>query len=148
MSNTVSIRPQTSPAWSADKALRFPAAVFLYAAAGVHLPLIREHLHEAPYIGWLFIALAVTAAALATALLLRDSLVLWLLTAAASASAITAYVLSRSVGLPQIPDDIGDWSDPRGVAALAVESAALVLAVGALSAQVRRGPRRSAGPLP
>lgn len=109
-------------------ALRFPAAVLLLSNAAVHLPLVREHLHEAPYIGVLFIALSVTATALAVILLVGDSTPAWAATFAISVATIAAYVVSRSVGLPQMPDDIGNWLEPLGIAALVVEAGAAGLA--------------------
>ncbi len=36
------------------------ASFLLLVAAGTHVPLIEDHLEEAPYVGWLFIALCVT----------------------------------------------------------------------------------------
>jgi negative regulator of sigma E activity len=51
--------------------------------------------------------------------------------------AVAAYVLSRSVGLPQIGDDVGDWADPLGVVAVAAE-VTLVIG-GVLAASGRHG---------
>jgi len=42
--------------------------------------------------------------------------------------AIAGYVLSRSVGLPQIEDHVGDWLDPWGV--VAVTSEAVLIGLG------------------
>jgi hypothetical protein len=105
---------------------RWPAAAALSATAAIHMTLVPEHLHEAPYAGALFIALS--AAALATAMLLSatDHDVVWLATAALSLGALGAYFLSRSVGLPSMSDDIGDWANPLGVAALACETLTLI----------------------
>lgn len=36
-------------------------------------------------------------------------------------AAVVAFLASRTVGLPQIHDDIGNWSEPLAVPALAVE---------------------------
>ncbi|MGH3261203.1 MAG: hypothetical protein ACRDNS_04320, partial [Trebonia sp.] len=54
----------------------------------------------------------------------------WASTAFVGAIAILAYVLSRSVGLPQIHDDIGHWADPLGIVAI-VGEAVMVLAAAA-----------------
>ncbi len=40
------------------------ASLLLLVAAGTHVPLIQAHLQEAPYIGWLFIALTAVCIAL------------------------------------------------------------------------------------
>jgi hypothetical protein len=101
---------------------RWPAAAALSATAAIHMTLVPEHLHEAPYAGGLFIALS--AAALATAMVLSatDHELVWLAAIAISLGALVAYFLSRSVGLPSMSDDIGDWANPLGVAAVACEA--------------------------
>jgi hypothetical protein len=46
--------------------------------------------------------------------------------AAISLGALVAYFLSRSVGLPSMSDDIGDWANPLGLAAVACEALTLI----------------------
>ncbi len=106
--------------------LRWPAAACLAATAAIHMTLVPEHLREAPYAGALFIALS--AAALAGALLLMavDHELVWTGAAALCLAAILSYVLSRSVGLPSMSDDIGDWLNQLGIAAVACETAAVM----------------------
>lgn len=112
--------------------LRFPAAALLLAVAGIHVPIIGQHLREAPYIGALFILLAILSTMLAVLLVTCDSAAVWLAAAAVAIAAIVAYVLSRSTGLPQIGDDIGNWFDPLGIVALTVETLAAVTAIRVL----------------
>jgi len=118
-------RPLRSP-------LRWLAAATLVASGAVHIPVIPMHLEEAPYIGYLFIALTAVCFAIAVAVLLVDSVVVWAAGGVVTALAVIAYVLSRTVGLPQIADDIGNWTDPLGVAAIAAETVTVLLAVVAL----------------
>jgi hypothetical protein len=103
--------------------LRLPGAGALLIAGAVHVPPVPEHLHEAPYIGVLFIGLAVACAVLAALLARRDSAAIWVVTTVLAAAAAFAYVVSRTVGLPEIHDDIGNWTDPLGVVALTTETA-------------------------
>jgi hypothetical protein len=105
---------------------RWPAAAALSATAAIHMTLVPNHLREAPYAGALFIALS--AAALATAMMLSatDHELVWLAAGAISIGALVAYFLSRSVGLPSLSDDIGDWANPLGLAAVACEALTLV----------------------
>jgi hypothetical protein len=56
--------------------------------------------------------------------------------AGATGTSIVAYVLSRSVGLPQIGDDIGNWLDPLGIAALSAEALTAVPALWTLGARM------------
>jgi hypothetical protein len=51
-----------------------------------------------------------------------------------SAGPLLGYVLSRGPGLPDYDDDLGNWTEPLGVASLVVESALLVLALTVLIA--------------
>jgi hypothetical protein len=54
-------------------------------------------------------------------------------------AALVAYVLSRTIGLPQIRDDVGNWTEPWGIAAVAVESLLLVLSLAVLLGSRREG---------
>jgi hypothetical protein len=113
---------------------RWPAAAALSATAAIHMTLVPEHLREAPYAGALFIALS--AAALATAILLSatDHELVWLAAVAISLGALVAYFISRSVGLPSMSDDIGDWVNPLGLAAVVCEMLVLVCWLGRAAA--------------
>src|SRR5690242_14947110 len=106
-----------SPHW------RWPTAVALTATACIHIALVPAHLHEAPYAGALFIALSTAALSVAILLLTSNHQLAWLGAAALSLTALLAYVISRSVGLPSLADDIGDWLNPLGVAATLSETA-------------------------
>ena len=107
--------------------LRWPAAACLAATAAIHMTLVPDHLREAPYAGALFIALS--AAALAGALLLMavDHELVWTGAAALCLAAVLSYILSRSVGLPSMSDDVGDWLNRLGIAAVACETAAVMI---------------------
>ena len=48
---------------------------------------------------------------------------------------IVGYVLSRTTGLPQSSDDIGNWSEPLGMASLFVEGSLVALASAVLVAR-------------
>ena len=117
--------------------LRWLAAVALAVSGAVHIPVIPMHLQEAPYIGCLFIALTVVCFVLAGVVLVVDSVAVWAVSGVVTALAVGAYVLSRSVALPQIGDDVGNWLEPLGVAAIAAEAATVILSLLAL--------RRTAG---
>ncbi|GGS25573.1 hypothetical protein [Deinococcus knuensis] len=55
-----------------------------------------------------------------------------LLGAVISAGAVLGYVLTRSVGLPGVRDDIGNWAEPAGTVPLLLEIAFVVLAAAVL----------------
>lgn len=108
---------------------RAAAVLALLVTSATHVPLIRMHLEEAPYVGWLFIALSVVAVLLAVVLLVADTPMAWAATGVVGAASILAFLISRTVGLPQIHDDIGNWSEPLGYPALTAEVIATVAAV-------------------
>ena len=116
------MKPTTSP----DQWL---ASLLLFVAAGTHIPLIHEHLEEAPYVGILFIALSVVCIGLGVAILFLDRPGVWLLSAAVCLAAVVAFLASRTVGLPQIGDDIGNWTEPLGFPAVAAEALLPLLAL-------------------
>jgi hypothetical protein len=98
--------------------------------AAAHVPVTREHLTEAPYVGWSFIALEIAAVTLAYVLVLRDTRRAWAAAAVLPTLAILGYALTRSVALPQIGDDVGNWTEPLGVVALSAEALLAILALG------------------
>lgn len=117
--------------------LRWPAAALLLLTAAVHVPLVPDHLEEAFYVGVLFIALAVVCVALSVVVVVHDSAVVWTVCGLVALLALVAFLASRTVGLPELGDDVGNWSDPLGFPALVSE--ALTLAIAAIVV------RRSAG---
>lgn len=104
-------------------------------AAASHVPLIPEHLREVPYLGWAFVAFVVVSAATAVAALTVRSLHLLTIIGVLNAGAIGAYVLSRTVGLPGMSDDIGKWTEPWSIPALTAECIAIAAALAAMRSQ-------------
>lgn len=109
--------------------LALPAAATAEVAAVAHVPLIRSHLQEAPYVGVLFVGLVLALTVVAILLVVADREVVWLAAAVLPGSAVLAYVLSRTTGLPQLGDDVGNWTEPLGVVALTAELLTVALAL-------------------
>ena len=107
---------------------RWPAAAAALTIAAAHVPITHEHLSEAPYIGWSFVALEIVAVVLAVALIAQDTRTVWRAAVAVPALAIAAYLMTRSVALPQIRDDQGNWTEPLSFVALTAEVLLLVIA--------------------
>ena len=122
----------TSPA-------QWAASALLVVAAATHIPLIQDHLEEAPYVGWLFIALSVVCLVLAVAILFVDSPGVWVVSGAVCLAAVVGFLASRTIGLPQIGDDVGNWTEPLGFPAVVSE----VLMVALAWVHLRRLPERS-----
>lgn len=109
---------------------RWPAAATGLVIVAAHIPVTPMHLSEAPYIGWSFVALEVAMAVLAVALLLRDTPLVWLAAGVVPTLAIAAYALTRSVAMPQIADDVGNWTEPLGVVSVLAEAVLVAMVMG------------------
>jgi hypothetical protein len=59
-------------------------------------------------------------------LLSADTTAVWAWTGIVAVLALLGYLLSRTVGLPQIGDDIGNWGEPLGVVCIVAEAVMLV----------------------
>ena len=110
-----------------DFVTRAIGVVGLAGIALIHLLDSLSKFKETPYVAWLYVALMVGSVVVAAGLVhLRDRRV-WLGAGLLAASAIAGYVVSRTTGLPNATDDIGNWGEPLGVASLFVEGVVLVL---------------------
>ncbi|HET7901700.1 MAG TPA: hypothetical protein VFL59_10975 [Candidatus Nanopelagicales bacterium] len=96
--------------------------------AAVHIPVAAEHVGGPRYLLLGFDALVLVSAALAASLLVRVTRATLLAAVLTSVAAISAYVVSRSYGLPLEDDDIGDWANTLGVVAVLAEASVLVAA--------------------
>jgi hypothetical protein len=120
---------------------RWPLAAAAAVAAAAHIPVIGEHLAEAPYMGVLFVLLTGACFALGAAALMRDSRAVYAASAGTCALAIVGYAATRLVAFPMLADDVGNWFEPLGVVSIASE--AIVVAC-ALTGLQRRNVRDSA----
>jgi hypothetical protein len=124
---------------------RWPATLFLLVNAAIHLYLAPMHLIEAPYIGALFIALSAACIILAVLLTFLDNTLVWTATGTISLLALIAFLISRTIGLPQIGDDIGNWTDPLGYPNMVVEILTVTVAIAVLRSWRLRTPGRRSG---
>jgi hypothetical protein len=108
--------------------LRIPLTAALIVAGAAHIPVTGEHLEEAPYVGWLFVAFTVASFALAAAIAVRPRSSLLLASAALCGGAVLAYAATRLVAFPQIADDVGNWFESWGVVSVLSELGAVAVA--------------------
>ena len=117
-----------------DGVARGAAVVALAAVGLIHLLDIPGKFQETPYMAWLYVGL-ITGCVLTAAALVRGSDPrAWAAAALLPLGAIAGFTLTRTVGLPQATEDIGNWSEPLGLAALFVEGAVIAVASYALVA--------------
>ena len=107
---------------------RWPAAAIAVTIAAAHVPITAQHLSEAPYIGVSFVALEVVAVVLAVGLVAWDSVAVWRVAVVVPTVALVAFLVTRLVPLPQIADDLGNWTEPLSFVALTAEASLLILA--------------------
>jgi hypothetical protein len=82
----------------------------------------------------MYMALIAGALITAGAVLFTRSRAALLAAGAVAASAFGGYVVSRTTGLPNATDDIGNWTEPLGLASLVVEGCIVAVALGAYGA--------------
>jgi hypothetical protein len=110
------------------------AVICLAAIAVTHLTDLPEKLEEAPYMAVMFCGLIAASAGLGIMLAGgRDDAMVWWTAGAVALLPLIGYLLSRSVGLPQLEDHVGDWLNPAGVVSLVSEAALVALSAGHLS---------------
>ncbi len=85
-----------------------------------------------------------TTSAIAAALLIRGKVLGWALGMASSIGPMTGYLLSRTVGVPGDPGDIGHWGYVLGTVSLLVEGSFIVLALVSLRRIARHARLRHA----
>ena len=122
-----------------DGIARTVAVLGLATFALIHLLDLPDTMKGTPYIGWLYIGLIAAAIGLAGALMRTSDTRVWAAATGLVTSVIIAYVLSRTTGLPQSSDDIGNWGQTLGIAMLFVGGSFLALSSGVLASRRASG---------
>ena len=112
--------------------LRWSLAGFAVVGAIAHVPVVGEHLREAPYMGWEFIVLIAACLAIAVAAIHWDSAAVYAAASLTCGLAVLGYILTRLVAFPMLSDDVGNWFEPLGVVSIAAEYAVVGIAIAAL----------------
>lgn len=133
-----------TPSSAPDGAVRATVAVGLLGVGLVHVLDGIGKWSETRYLFWMFMALVVASIATAGAVLFTKSRYALLAAAGLTASALVGFILSRTTGLPNATGDIGNWSEPIGVANVFLEASIILIAVPAF-ALASRGARAAGG---
>jgi len=118
-----------------DGIARAVAIVGLAGVALIHLLDLPGTFDEQAYKGWLYLVLIAGALLTAAALVRSSHPRAWLAASLLPLGAIVGYVWSRTIGLPGGADDIGNWTEPLGLASLFVEGSLVTLAAAVLRAR-------------
>jgi hypothetical protein len=94
--------------------------------------------NEARYVFWMYMAAIVAAIVAAGWTVFTRSRTALLASAAVAGGVLLGYAVNRTVGLPGATDDIGNWTEPLGLASLVVEAATVLVATGAYALSGRR----------
>jgi hypothetical protein len=140
-----------------DALARAVAIAGLVVIALIHVLQAPDAFDEAGYVGALFIAAAVACVLVAAGMTRTSDSRAWIAAGALAGLILLGYIISRSVGLPGFTDDVGEWSEPAGLASMVVESFVVLLAGGTLASgrfpvpgarrsAARAGTPASAGP--
>jgi hypothetical protein len=112
---------------------RWALTVSAAVSAVAHVPVVGEHLREAPYMGEEFMVLIVGCVLIGIAALVCDSPALYLLAVITCGLAIAGYAATRIVAFPDLADDVGNWFEPLGLVSITAESATVAIALCALA---------------
>ena len=127
-----------------DGIARTIAVVGLAGVALIHLLDLPGKFSETPYLAWMYIALIIGCLAVAAALIRASDARAWMAALLLPLGALVGYTLTRTVGLPQAMGDIGNWTEPLGLASLFVETSLAALACTMLAGLRIASPHRIA----
>ena len=120
-----------------DGVARLVAIAALSGIALIHVLELPDALAETAYLGVMFIG-AIVASLAASAILTRTSdQTIWVAAGVLPVLILLGYVLSRTSGLPNATNDVGEWSEPLGLASLVVESLLVCVTIGVVATRQR-----------
>lgn len=125
-----------------DGITRSAAAIGLLGVALIHLLDLPGKFGEVPYMAWMYVGLIVACFGVAGMLIGAGDARAWTATLVLPALVVTGFVLSRTTGLPQAHDDVGNWGEPLGIASMFVEGSLIALAGSVLAERIALAPQR------
>jgi len=93
---------------------------------------------ETRYVFWLYVLAILAAIGAAGWTIFTRSRTALLASAAVAGSVLLGFVVNRTVGLPNATDDIGNWTEPLGLASMVVEAMTVAIATGAYALEGHR----------
>jgi hypothetical protein len=125
-----------------------PAAMVRLAGAVLALAVAGAHVADqggitaftAPdWLGWAYRLIEVGGVLTAAALISpRTARLGWLAGVLLGVAPFLGFLASRTIGVPQDPGDVGNWSDWVGTLALVLEAGLVTVSIGMLRARLRR----------
>ena len=121
-----------------DAVARGVAILGLIGIALIHVLEAPEAFAEALYLGLLFIGAVVASLRLAVALTRESDARVWRVVGGLPALILLCYVISRAIGLPGFTSDVGEWTEPLGLASMVAEGLVVILSAAVLGEPVAR----------
>lgn len=118
-----------------DAVARAVGTVGLGGIAVIHALQVPEAFEETTYLGVLFIGAILASLALSTALTRTSDQRAWAAVGALAAAIMLGYVLTRTSGLPDATLDVGNWTEPLGLASLVAEGLVVCVTAGVLASR-------------
>jgi hypothetical protein len=125
-----------------DGITRGVAVIGLLGVALIHLIDAPGKFTETPYMGWMYVGLILTCLVVAGMLIRDGDHRAWAAALGLPALVLAGFVLSRTTGLPQAHGDVGNWTEPLGIASMFVEGSLIALAGGVLAQRFAFAPRQ------
>ena len=117
---------------SADTILRGLGAALAIAVAQIHFLDVFDKFEENTAQGWMFAASITACLAAVIALVHRSSTLVWLFAGLCGLAPLVGYIVSRTIGLAGATDDIGNWTEPLGLASISAEASLILVSLYAL----------------
>jgi hypothetical protein len=117
---------------SADTILRGLGAALAIAVAQIHFLDVIDKFKENVAQGWMFAALIASCVIATFALVHRSGTVVWLLAGLCGLAPLAGYIVSRTVGLTGVADDVGNWTEALGLASISTEVSLILVSAYAL----------------
>jgi hypothetical protein len=105
-----------------DAVSRTATIAGLTGVALIHVLQLPDAFSETFYLGLLFVGAVVAAVLVAAALTRTSGRRVWTAAFALPALILLGYLLSRTTGLPDATNDVGEWDEPLGLASMVAET--------------------------
>ena len=101
---------------------RGATVIGLLSIALIHLLDLPGKWDEVRYLGVGYVLVIAASLVLAEIISTRDDKRAMYASAALAAAVLIGFIVNRTVGMPNAKDDIGNWSEPLGLASLFIEA--------------------------
>jgi membrane protease YdiL (CAAX protease family) len=118
-----------------DAVARTVGIVGLGGIALIHALQVPEAFEETAYLGVLFIGAILASLALTAVLTRTSDQRAWVAAGGLAAAIMFGYVLTRTSGLPDATLDVGNWTEPLGLASLVAEGLVLCVTAGVFASR-------------